>query len=89
MRSAPIDGSDVHRWRTRASPFVVGIKRRVHRVQRNACGFEPVRDFANVLLAVGVVEMLARGKNLDRLGSRFHQLIEQAGMQPFLHIDVG
>jgi len=37
------------------------------------------------LLATGVVEVLAGGENLDCLRSALHQLIQQAGMQPFLH----
>src|SRR5882724_11516791 len=50
-----------------AAPLVVGIQWRVHRVKRNAAALEPVRDFAHMRLAVGIVEMLTRGKNFHRL----------------------
>jgi hypothetical protein len=60
----------------------------VHGIQRNAGGLEPVGNFADMLLAVGVVEVLAGGEDFDRLGSRFDQLVEQARMEPFLYIDV-
>src|SRR5450432_4451978 len=87
--SSPISGGDVDRRAAGASPIVIGVQGGVDRVQGNASGFEPVGNFADVLLAVGVVEMLARGKNLNQLGSRLDQLIEQARMEPFFYINVG
>src|SRR5262249_40953965 len=80
-----IGGRDVH-WRTsRAAPLVVGIERRVNRVQRNTARLEPISDLPDVLLAVGVVQMLAGSKDLNRLGSAFYQIIKQTGMQPLFH----
>src|SRR5438270_5856669 len=49
-----ISGRDVDRRRAAASPFVVGIERRMNRMQWNSAGAKPVRDFTDVLLAVGV-----------------------------------
>ena len=54
----------------------------MQRVQRNSRTLEPVGNFQNVLLAVGVVEMLARRENLNCLCAALHQPVEQAGMQP-------
>ena len=84
-----VGGGNVHRRRAGASPFVVGVQRRVHRVQRDAAGPEPVGDLADVLLAVGVVEMLAGGENLDRLRAAAHQAVQQAGMQALFDVHVG
>ena len=56
--------------RTGAAPFVVGVQGRVHGVERNSGGFKPVGDFADVLLAVGVIEVLASGEDFDGLRSR-------------------
>ena len=63
--------------------------RRMDGVQRNAAGVEPVGNFAHVLLAVGIVEMLARGKNFDGLRAAAHQSVQQAGVQPLFHVNVG
>ena len=57
-------------------------------IEWNAGGAEPVGNFADMLLAIGVVEVLAGGEDFDRLGSRLDELVEQARMEPFLHIDV-
>jgi hypothetical protein len=40
-----------------------------------------------MLLAIGVVQVLSRGKNFNGLRPASHQSIQQAGMQPFLHIN--
>ena len=60
----------------------------MHGMQRDAAGFEPVRDFTDMLLAVGVVDVLARAEDLNGLGPAAYQLIEQAGMQPLLDENV-
>jgi hypothetical protein len=83
-----VGGGDVDGRRAGASPLVIGVQRRVHGIQRNAGGLEPVGNFADVLLAIGVVEMLAGGEDFDRLRSRLDEFVEQARMEPFLHIDV-
>ena len=44
-------------------------------VQRNASGLEPVGDFADMLLAIAVVEMLARGEDFDGLCSSFNEFV--------------
>jgi len=41
-----------------------------------------------MLLAVGVVEVLAGGEDFNRLGSRLDEFVEQARMESFLYIDV-
>jgi hypothetical protein len=41
-----------------------------------------------VLLAVGVVEVLARAENFNGLSAAGNQLVEQAGMQPLLHANI-
>ena len=83
-----IGRGDVDRRRTGAPPVVVGIQRGVHRVQGNAGGAEPVGNFTDMLLAVGVVEVLAGGEDFDGLGSRLDQFVEQARMEAFFDIDV-
>ena len=74
--------------RAGASPLVIGIQGRVHGIERNAGGAEPVGNFADVLLAIGVVEVLAGSKDFDGLGSGLDELVEQARMEPFFYIDV-
>src|SRR5581483_3655593 len=61
----------------------------MHRIQRNATAFEPIGDLTQVLLAVGVVQMLARGKNFDGLRSSAYQVVQQAGVKAFLRVNVG
>src|SRR5690348_11532733 len=41
-----------------------------------------------MLLAVGVVQMLASRKDLDCLRAAAHQAVQQTGMQPLLHVNV-
>src|SRR5579862_4542251 len=57
-------------------------------MQRNAAIAKPFGDLPDVLLAVGVVDVLAGGKNLNRLGAATRESVEQAGMQPLLHINI-
>ena len=61
----------------------------MHGIQRNAAAAEPVGNFLDVRLAVGVVEMLARGENLNRLHPAARQPIQNAGMQPLFDEQVG
>src|SRR4029077_5521039 len=83
-----VGGGDVDGRRTGAPPLVVGVQRRMDRIERNAGGAEPVGNFADMLLPIGVVKVLARGEDFDRLGSGLDELVEQARMEPFLYIDV-
>ena len=48
----------------------------MHGVQGNAGRSEPVGDFADVLLAVGVIEVLARGKDFDGLRAGADKFVE-------------
>ena len=57
-------------------------------MQRNAAGAEPIRDFADMLFAIGVVNVLTRAKNLDGLGSAADQFIEQARVKPLFDQDI-
>ena len=84
-----VGGGHVDRRRAGASPFVVGVQRRVDGVERNAAAAEPVGNFLDVLLAVGIVDVLARGENLDRLHSAARQPVQNAGMQPLFHEQIG
>ena len=72
-----------------ASPFVVGVERRVDRIQWNPAATEPIGDFLDVRLAVGIVDVLTRRENLDRLHAAASQPIQNAGMQPLLHEQIG
>ena len=56
-------------------------------MKRDAAGTEPVGNFAHMLLAVGIVDVLARSKDLDRLRAAAHQPIQQAGMQPLFDVN--
>src|SRR5262245_55133868 len=80
-----IRGSDVERRSSGASPLIVGEKRRVHGVQRNAAAAKPLGNLLDVGFAVGVVEMLARCKNLDRLHTGARESVEDARMQALLN----
>ncbi len=81
-----VGGSYVDGQRAGASEFVVSIERGVHRVQRNTAGLEPVRDLAHVLLAVGIVQVLASREDFDCLRTASSQAIQNAGMEPLLDI---
>src|SRR5208337_4784185 len=69
----PVGRGDIDGRRTSASPLVVGVQRSVHRVEWNASGAEPVGNFADMLLAIGVVKVLAGGKDFNRLRSCLDQ----------------
>ena len=84
-----VSRGNVHRRRSRASPLIVGIQRRVHRVQRHPTPPEPLGNFFNVSLAVGIVQMLPRRENLDRLHTTADQSIQDPWVQPLLHVDIG
>ncbi len=57
-------------------------------MQWNPAGAEPVRDFADMLLAVGIVKVLPRAKDFYGLGTAADELIQQAGMQPFFNKNI-
>ena len=83
--SGAVGGSNVDRRRAGASPLVVGIKRRVDGIQRNAAAVEPVGNFLDVRLAVGIVDVLPCGENLDGLHTAARQPVQNARMQPLFH----
>jgi len=58
-------------------------------MQRNPAAIEPFGDFLDVLLAVGIIDMLPRGKDFDRLHSAAGQSIQNARMQPLFHEQIG
>ena len=55
-------------------------------MKRDAAGTEPVGNFAYMLLAVGIVDVLASSKNFNRLRSAAHQSVEQPWMQPLFDV---
>src|SRR6266699_435682 len=57
-------------------------------MQRHAAGTEPIGDLTDVLFTVGIVEMLSRGKNFNRLRAAAHQAIKQPGMKALFEINV-
>ena len=57
-------------------------------MQWHPAGTKPIRNLANMLLAIGIIKVLPRSENLDRLGSTTHKLIQQPWMQPLLDVDV-
>ncbi len=80
---------NIDRRRPGTTPFVVSIERRMNGVQRNSAAPEPVGNFLHMGLAVGVVEVLACGKNLDRLNTRARNPVENARMKPLFYEKVG
>jgi hypothetical protein len=82
-------GGDVDRRRAGAAHFVIGVHGRMHRMEGNSAGAEPFRDLFHMLLAVGVIEVLAGGEDFDRLCPAPHQTIQQARMEPLLDVHVG
>jgi hypothetical protein len=66
---------------------LVGEERLVER-GGDVVGAEPGGDVAEDG-AVGVVEVVARGEELDGFGAALMESIEQAGMQALLKEDVG
>ncbi len=60
----------------------------MHGIERYPAAAEPVGDFLDVRLAVGVVEMLSRGENLDRLHPAARQSVQNARMQAFFYEQV-
>src|SRR5450432_2932187 len=85
--ASAVDGRDVQRWSAGASPLVIGVERRVDRVERHAAGTEPIGDFLHMLFAIGVVKMLAGGENFDRLRAAAYQAVQQAGMQSLFYVN--
>jgi hypothetical protein len=55
----------------------------------NSAATKPLCDFLHVGLAVGVIEVLARGKNLDGLHATAHKSVQNTGMKPFLDEQIG
>src|SRR4051794_32699160 len=85
--AGPVRGGDVDGRCSGASPFVICVERRVDRIQWNAAAFKPVGDFAYVLLAVGVIDVLTGSENFDRLCASPVQAIENARMQAFFDMN--
>jgi lysophospholipase L1-like esterase len=78
-------------WGDVAGPLGIGSIAEVERlVERGsyAAGVEPGRDIADGS-AVGVVEVVAGGEELDHLSAGFVQSVEQAGVQALRKEDVG
>jgi hypothetical protein len=55
-------------------------------MQSHGVVFKPVGDFADMLFAIGIIQVLARGKNFDGLGPAANKAIQQAGMKTFLYM---
>src|ERR1700722_3966393 len=72
---------DVYWWRAGASPLVVGIERRMHGMQRHAASVKPLGNLFYVRVAVRIVEVLPRGKNLARLHAAAQKPVQNARMQ--------
>jgi pseudomonalisin len=77
----------VDRWCSRAAHLAVRIERRVHRPALQRIGGKPAGQLLH-MLAAGVVEVLACGKDLHRLGSAARGQFQQPGMQPLLQEQV-
>jgi hypothetical protein len=63
-----------------AAHFAVGEERGVHGKGFKRVGTEPIGEFGD-MLAAGVVEVLAGGKDLDRLNTGPGSQLEQARVQ--------
>ncbi len=77
-----VGGGNVDRRRPCPSPLVVRVQRRMHRIERYPAAAEPVSNFFHVRFAIGVVKVLPRRENLDRLHSAASQPIQNPRMQP-------
>ena len=66
--------------RAGAAHLAVGVERCVHRPGLERIGAEPAGQLSDVL-AAGVVEVLARGKNLHRLRARAGGKLQEPRMQ--------
>src|SRR6266513_1049833 len=73
---SPVGGSYVHRRSAGSSHFVIGEHGRVNGMQRNAAGAEPIRNFTDMLPAVGVVNMLPRREDFDGLRAAANQPVQ-------------
>ena len=67
--------------------IVVHINRRMNGVKLDLLRFEPIAHFFHMVFIV-IVEVSARGKNLQRLRAAADHRVQQARMQPPLDIDV-
>ena len=61
----------------------------MNRVQRNAAGAKPIGNLFYVRFAIGVIEVLAGGEDLHCLHTVTDEPVENAGMQPLFHQQVG
>jgi hypothetical protein len=66
----------------------VGEVERLVQGSPNTRGAEPDRNIA-YSSAIGIVEVVAGGEELDRLGAGFVEGVEQAGMKALLEKDMG
>src|SRR5690242_11250778 len=58
-----VGGTDVERRCACTPPLVIGVKRRMNRIQRNAAAAEPFGNLFDMRLAVGIVHVLAGGED--------------------------
>jgi hypothetical protein len=70
----------IHAKTTCAAHFAVSIQRGVHGERLQRVPSEPLGELCHIL-ATGVVEVLARGKNLHCLRAGAIRKLEQTGMQ--------
>ncbi len=82
FRVQHIDGG-----RAGTAHFAVGKERSVHGERGQSVGTEPFRQLSHVL-AAGVVEVLARGKNLHRLRAGAVGELKQSGMKALVQEQV-
>ncbi len=83
MRRRLLGVQHIHARRAGAAHLAVGIKRRVHRKGLQRVRAEPLGQLGHVL-AAGVVEVLARGKDLHRLRAGALRKLKQAGVQTMI-----
>jgi hypothetical protein len=80
------DVDEVERRSDMTAPLGIGVERLVQ-CGSNIVRTEPLRNLTNHG-AVGVVEVVPRGKHFDALGTAAHKRVEQAGVQALLKEDL-
>src|SRR6185369_3241469 len=87
--SRSIRGSNIQRRSPGATEFIVGKHRGMNRMKRDGRGTEPVSNFAYMLLAVRVIDVLASSADFNRLRSGAHQSVEQPWMETLFDVQQG
>ena len=74
----------VHKRRSGAAHLAIRVERRVHRPGNERMAAKPAGNLCHIF-ATGVVKVLARSKDLNRIGTGFGGKLQQRRCQSLVH----